>query len=81
MKSFHLSLSMFNSEMAQAIFRLSIFAVLAAIIVLMFPHYGNTFRYHYEVGKPWGYNTLAADFDFPIYKTEDQLVKEQEQLP
>ena len=80
MKSFHLSLSMFNSEMAQAIFRLSIFAVLAAIIVLMFPHYGNTFRYHYEVGKPWGYNTLAADFDFPIYKTEDQLVKEQEQL-
>ncbi|MBQ6724548.1 MAG: HDIG domain-containing protein [Paludibacteraceae bacterium] len=66
--------------MAQTIFRLSIFAILAAIIVLMFPRYNNSFRYHYEVGKPWGYNTLTADFDFPIFKTEDQLAKEQQQL-
>ena len=70
----------FNSKMAQTIFRLSIFAILAAIIVLMFPRYNNSFRYHYEVGKPWGYNTLTADFDFPIFKTEDQLAKEQQQL-
>ncbi len=69
-----------NSKMAQTIFRLSIFAILAAIIVLMFPRYNNSFRYHYEVGKPWGYNTLTADFDFPIFKTEDQLAKEQQQL-
>ena len=62
------------------IFRLSIFALLAAIIVLMFPRYNNSFRYHFEVGKPWGYNTLTADFDFPIYKTDEQLAKEQKQL-
>jgi len=69
-----------NAKYAQTIFRLSVFAVLAAIVVLLFPRYNNSFRYHYEVGKPWGYNTLTADFDFPIFKTEDQLAKEQQQL-
>ena len=71
---------MVNAKYASIILRLGIFAVLAAVIVLMFPRYNNTFRYHFEVGKPWGYATLTADFDFPIYKTDDQLVKEQKQL-
>ena len=61
-------------------YRLGVFAILAAVIVLMFPRYNNAFRYHYEIGKPWGYNALTADFDFPIYKTDDQLSKEQTQL-
>ena len=61
-------------------YRLGVFAVLAAVIVLMFPRYNNAFRYHYEIGKPWGYNALTADFDFPIYKTDEQLSKEQQQL-
>ena len=65
-----------NFKYAQTIFRLSIFVVLAAVIVLMFPRYNNSFRYHYEIGKPWGYSTLTADFDFPIYKTDEQLEKE-----
>lgn len=72
--------SVFNSKTAQTIFRLGIFAVLAAIIVLMFPRYNNSFRYHFEVGKPWGYSLLTADFDFPIYKTDEQLTKERKQL-
>ena len=66
--------------MAQTIFRLGVFAVLAAVIVLLFPRYNNSFRYHYEVGKPWGYSSLTADFDFPIYKTDDQMKMEQKQL-
>ena len=69
-----------NAKYASVFLRLGIFAVLAAVIVLMFPRYNNTFRYHFEVGKPWGYATLEADFDFPIYKTDDQLAKEQKQL-
>ena len=56
------------------------FVVLAAVIVLLFPRYNNAFRYHFEVGKPWGYNTITADFDFPIYKTDEQLAKEQKQV-
>lgn len=60
--------------------RLGAVAVLAAVLVLLFPRYNNTFRYHYEIGKPWGYTALTADFDFPIYKTDEQLEKDQEQL-
>jgi putative nucleotidyltransferase with HDIG domain len=69
-----------NYKYTPAVLRLSCFAILAAVLVLMFPRYNNAFRYHYEIGKPWGYNTLTADFDFPIYKTEDQLATEQTQL-
>jgi hypothetical protein len=62
------------------ILRIGAFVVLAAVIVLMFPRYNNAFRYHYEVGKPWGYSALTADFDFPIYKTDEEMEKEQQQL-
>ena len=69
-----------QSRTVQIAFRLGLFVVLAAVIVLMFPRYNNAFRYHFELGKPWGYATLTADFDFPIYKTDEQLTKEQQQL-
>ena len=80
MKISNLKTQISNTKTAQTAFRLSVFAALAAIIVLLFPRYNNAFRYHFEVGKPWGYSTLTADFDFPIYKTEEQLAKEQQQL-
>ena len=69
-----------HSKTARTIFRLSVFVVLAVVVVLMFPRYNNAFRYHYEIGKPWGYTTLTADFDFPVYKTDEQLEKDQQQL-
>ncbi len=69
-----------KSKNAQTVFRLGIFVVLAVVIVLMFPRYSNAFRYHYEIDKPWGYSALTADFDFPIYKTDEQLEKDQQLL-
>ncbi len=75
-----INMQFINGKTMQTAFRLTLFVFLAAIIVLLFPRYNNAFRYHYEVGKPWGYNTLTADFDFPIYKSEDQMEREQKQL-
>ena len=69
-----------NFHIPSYVFRIGAVAVLATVIVLLFPRYNNTFRYHYEIGKPWGYTTLEADFDFPIYKTDEQLEKDQKQL-
>ena len=80
MKISNLKSQILNTKNFQTMLRLGTFFVLAAIIVILFPRYSNTFRYHFEVGKPWGYATLAADFDFPIYKTDDQMVLEQQQL-
>ena len=62
------------------VFRLGLFAVLAVVIVLLFPRYNNSFRYHYEIGKPWGYSMITAEFDFPIYKTDEQMQEEQQKL-
>ena len=69
-----------NDKMVNKIIRIGSFVLLAAVIVLLFPRYSNSFRYHYEVGKPWGYATLTADFDFPVYKTDEQMDKERKQL-
>ena len=80
MKFSNLKFQITHFKYTQTIFRLGCFAVLAAVIVIMFPRYSNAFRYHYELGKPWGYSTLTADFDFPIYKTDDQMAREQQQL-
>ena len=34
--------------------------------------------YDYEVGKPWNYAPLIADFEFPIYKSAEQLAAERD---
>lgn len=34
--------------------------------------------YEYEQGRPWRYNSLIASFDFPIYKTQDEVSAERD---
>ena len=77
---FNFHFSIFNSKVFNSVFRFGAFALLAALTVLLFPRYNNTFRYHYEIGKPWGYNKLTAEFDFPIYKTDQQMDEERRKL-
>lgn len=50
---------------------------LAVISLYLFPKYDNPFKYHFEVGQPWGYGLMTAEFDFPIYKTEERIAEEQ----
>lgn len=50
---------------------------LTALSLYLFPKYNNPFKYHFEVGQPWGYGLMTAEFDFPIYKTEEQLAEER----
>lgn len=56
--------------------------LLGVIVIcsLFFPRHASYFKYFYEVGKPWGYELLTAEKDFPIYKTEAQLKAEQAQV-
>ena len=80
MKISNLKSQITNAKYTKTILRLSVFVLLAVVLVLMFPRYNNAFRYHYEIGKQRGYATLTADYDFPIYKTDDEMTKEQQQL-
>lgn len=52
-------------------------AILFVFLVFLMPRSGK-FNYDYKKGAPWMYETLVAEFDFPVLKTEDQLRKEKE---
>lgn len=52
------------------------FTMLFLVLLLMMPRTAN-FVYDYKKGKPWGYETLVAQFDFPIYKTDEQIMAER----
>ncbi len=60
-------------------FRIPLLFVGAAILMLLFFTDRNNFRYHYQVGGTWYYETLTATFDFPILKSQDMLSAEREQ--
>ena len=45
------------------------------VLVLLMPR-ARKFDYEYRSGAPWRYESLVSEFDFPIYKTEEQMLKE-----
>ena len=55
-------------------------AALATLCIYLCPRYTNPFKYHFELGQPWGYGLVTAEFDFPIYKTDIQLQQEYDQV-
>ncbi|MDD3556354.1 MAG: HDIG domain-containing protein, partial [Proteiniphilum sp.] len=40
----------------------------------------GSFKYSFNEGRPWQYGLLTAPFDFPIYKTAEQLQTEQDSI-
>lgn len=53
------------------------FAVAFAIMMLLFPNEGR-FKYDYQKGRPWLYETLTAPIDFPLLKTQSELLRERD---
>jgi len=51
--------------------------LLLVLLVFLMPR-TSKFNYDYRKGEVWAYETLVAQFDFPILKTEQQLSKEYE---
>lgn len=56
----------------------SCFIVLAVLMILLYPKEGR-FRYEYQKGRPWMYETLISPIDFPILKTETEMLQEKEE--
>ena len=50
--------------------------VLAFLVVLFFYPMELRFKYEYQRGRPWMYETLIAPIDFPILKTDAELLEE-----
>ena len=55
------------------------FIIVGLLILFFFPHEGK-FRYSFIENRPWQYGLLIAPFDFPIYKTEVEIKKEQDSI-
>ena len=51
------------------------FLGVALILALVFPK-APKFEYDYRKGAPWKYETLFSQFDFPLYKTPEQMAQE-----
>ena len=56
-----------------------LFLLATILIVWMFPNKAS-FKFEFQKGKPWMHETLIAPYDFPVYKSNEQLVDEQEEL-
>ena len=59
--------------------KIGLFVLLVVLIVMLYPS-EDKFKYQFEIGKPWSYELITASFDFPIYKSDQQLAKEKEDI-
>ena len=61
------------------IYKSLIFIATVSVIVYFLPNEGK-FNYQFDINKPWKYGLLQASFDFPIYKNDIQIQKEQDSI-
>ena len=53
--------------------------VLALVIVVLLMPRNAKFKYEYQKMRPWQHETLYAPFNFPIYKSDEEVFKEREE--
>lgn len=56
------------------------FFVAVCLVVLSLPRQTTTFKYQFELGKPWQYDLLTATYDFPIYKSQEEIKAERDEI-
>ena len=61
------------------LYKCLIFIVTVSIITYFMPKEGK-FNYEFDINTPWKYGLLQASFNFPIYKNDQQVQKEQDSL-
>ena len=61
------------------IFNGVLFFLTIAIVVNFLPREGK-FKYEFQKGKPWVHETLIAPYDFPVYKSQQQIKAEQDSI-
>ena len=61
------------------LYKALIFIGTVAVIVYFLPRDGK-FNYQFDIDKPWKYGQLMATFDFPIYKDDNVVKREQDSI-
>lgn len=76
--SFHMRKSLDQLYKNQSlIYKYFLYIASICCIVFFFPK-GGKFKYEFQKGKPWQYETLYAPFDFSIKKGSIEIEKEQQ---
>lgn len=58
------------------IYKSIIFVLSIVALTILMPNEAQ-FQYQFELGRPWQYDLLTATFDFPIYKSAEELKAER----
>jgi cyclic-di-AMP phosphodiesterase PgpH len=58
---------------------ITVFLFTSVLIVYLLPLEGK-FRYEFQKGTYWKHEDLQAPFNFPVYKTKEELVREQDSI-
>lgn len=61
------------------LYKALIFVGTVALIVYFLPRDGK-FNYQFDINRPWKYGQLIATFNFPIYKDDAVIKKEQDSI-
>lgn len=61
------------------LYKALLFMGTVALIVYFLPRDGK-FNYQFDINKPWKYGQMIATFDFPIYKEDAVVKREQDSL-
>ena len=62
------------------IFQQTVTALLCISAVIYFMPRDRVFNYQFSLNTPWTYSQLMAGFDFPIYKSQQQMSAEQDSV-
>lgn len=54
--------------------------VLTVVAVVWFLPRDKTVQFRYDIGHPWSYGSFIAKFDFPVYKTDEVIKREQDSV-
>ena len=57
-----------------------IYFIIVGLLILFFFPRGGKFNYSFTEGRPWQYGLLIAPFDFPVYKTDAEIKREQDSI-
>ena len=63
----------------EVIYKWVVYIAAVALVVSFMPSDAK-FNYQFEVGRPWKYGQLMTTFDFPIYKSDQVVQREQDSI-
>ncbi|NVK28191.1 MAG: HDIG domain-containing protein [Flavobacteriia bacterium] len=70
------SLTLFLQKHYQVLYNLFLFLIATVVVLYVLPEHGRL-KYDYEVGQPWLHKDLEAPFNFPLYKSREQVRSEK----